>query len=79
MSTQKKFKTRDIFLSSTIFAITQKPPAIEVDRKLSIFVHELSASVNTVIAAYNANGSVPVQDFIAAYKELRSKMYASRG
>lgn len=78
MPTSQQFKTRDIFLSSAIFAITRKAPNLEVDRDLSVFVHASSDEVNAIIAKYNGNESVPIQDFIAAYKVLRAKMYAAR-
>lgn len=79
MPAKKLFKTREIFLSTTIFAITQKEPTTEVDRKFTVFVHESSDALNNALALYGENGNVPVQDFISAYKTLRAKMYAARG
>ncbi len=76
--TNKQFKTRDVFLAAAVWAITGQEPATETERNLVIFIHESSDALNNAIATYSANGSVPAQDFVSCYKQLRQKLYAGR-
>ncbi len=76
---REKFRNRDIFLSATILALTGDCPTIEREKNLVVFVHNIDDKCSAAIATYLANKPVPVQNFTAAYKSLRQKMYAARG
>ncbi len=78
-TTKLPLRDRNIFSSSAIFALTQQAPTIELERGLVLFVFERTDQVNAALDVYLQNGLVPIQDFEAAYKTLRSKMYSARG
>lgn len=75
----KQFRNRDIFLSSAALALTREEPTMERERDMVIFVHEATDALSAAVATYLSNGNVPVQDFVAAYKRLRTMMYQVRG
>jgi len=75
----KKIPLRDIPIAATVLSETGELPTLQSDRNLIIFEFEPSEAVTSAISKYLSNGSVPVQDFFAAYKRLRTMMYAAKG
>lgn len=73
-----EFRNKVIYLSAHIFAVTKQRPTIEVDGTDVVFVHPNSSKTMAAVMGFLANRPVPVQDFVAAFKELRTMMYNAK-
>ena len=72
------FQTRDPFLASYLLA-QNNPLTYQNDRGQIVFVFSSSPELDRLVADFNGNGSVPVQDFVQSFKQVRTNMYTLRG
>jgi hypothetical protein len=78
MENDKFFCTSDIYLASFL-AAHDLPVKLETKNPTSskiIFVFDKIDQVYRLIADFTGNGTAPIQDFVEAYKTLRTQMYS---
>lgn len=70
---EREFETRDVWLSSFLYALGIVPTLKQNDREIT-FVFPASPDLDALIRNYHSNVSMKIGDYVQAAKTLRGKM-----